>query len=86
MGITSLHNRHSDTNLYVVLNNVKSTKWDFVDRILEEALKEKVISLHNERASAKQIQNELNISKVWIEQVCAEYDEKLREDNTSAPY
>ena len=58
----------------------------FVDRIFEASLKEKVVKLHNDRMTSKQIQDELNISEDWIKEVCAEYDEQLRVENTSEPY
>jgi len=36
--------------------------------------------------SLKQIQEELNISEDWIKEVISQYDEEMREINTTEPY
>ena len=59
---------------------------DFVDKILLAIQKEKIIELHNNRMTAKQIQEEMNISLPWIEEVIAKADEELKVKNTIQPY
>jgi hypothetical protein len=61
-------------------------KSDFIDRILLQIQKEKVIKLHNERLTLKQIQEKMNLSEDWIKEVCAEADEQMKIDNTTEPY
>ena len=58
----------------------------FIDRILLQIQIEKVILLHNNRLTYKQIQEEMNLSEDWIKQVCAEADEQVKINNTTAPY
>lgn len=42
--------------------------------------------MYANRMSLKQIQEELNISEDWIKEVISQYDEEMREINTTEPY
>jgi transposase-like protein len=58
----------------------------FIDKILEKILREKITQMYANRMSPKQIQEEMNISEDWIKEVIKEYDEEMREKNTTEPY
>ena len=74
---------------------MKSTKYDFVDKILERTEKDKVLDLLQEsegKADARSIAKELNISQTFCQDVLDEMEEKAEaryeswKENGDAPY